>query len=229
MNRNPYLAEALGTFILVFMGCGAIVVNDSYGNILGHTGIALSFGLVVMVLIYSIGNISGAHLNPAVTLGFWFSGRLRHTSVLPYVFAQCIGAITAALLLRYLFPDHATLGATLPKVDLFRCFVIEALLSFILMFVILNVSTGHMEKGIMAGVAIGGTIALEALFGGPMTGASMNPARSLGPGLVSGEWQTLWVYLTAPVFGALCAQPSCRWIQGKECCSLVENELNSTS
>ncbi len=228
MNRNLYLSEALGTFVLVLFGCGAIVVNDSYQNILGHSGIALSFGLVVMILIYSIGNISGAHLNPAVTVGFWLAGRLRASWVLPYMSAQCFGAISAALLLRFLFPDHTTLGATLPSVDLLRCFILEALFTFLLMFVILNVSTGHMEKGIMAGVAVGATIALEALVGGPMTGASMNPARSLGPALISGQWQHLWIYLTAPIVGALCAQPTCRWIQGEECCQQQPIQSSTT-
>lgn len=218
MNTNRYTAEAIGTFALVFAGCGAIVVNDTFGGVLGHTGVSLVFGLVVMAVIYSVGNISGAHINPAVTLGFLFAGRLDRGLVLPYILAQLAGAITAALVLRFLFPEHTTLGATLPGVDLLRAFAMEVILSFLLMLVILNVSTGHMEKGIMAGVAVGGTVALEALMGGPVTGASMNPARSLGPAVVSGNLDALWLYIAAPVTGMFLAFPTCRWIQGGECC-----------
>lgn len=224
MNRNRYIAEGIGTFALVFAGCGAIVVNDLFGGVLGHGGVSAAFGLVVMAMIYAIGNISGAHLNPAVTLGFVFAGRLAKRFAPPYIASQVVGALVAAAALRVLFPEHATLGATLPNVDLARAFGIEVLLAFLLMFVILNVSTGHMEKGIMAGVAVGGTIALEALVGGPVTGASMNPARSLGPALVSGTLDSLWLYLTAPVVGTFLAYPTCRWIQGPECCR-PESEL----
>ena len=227
MNRNRYIAEAIGTFALVFAGCGAIVVNDQFGGALGHAGVCLVFGLVVMAMIYSIGNISGAHLNPAVTLGFRFAGRLDNRAVLPYIGSQVAGAVAAAALLRMLFPEHDTLGATLPATDLARAFATEVVLSFLLMFVILNVSTGHMEKGIMAGVAVGGTIALEALIGGPVTGASMNPARSLGPALVSGHLDSLWLYLTAPIVGTFLAWPTCRWIQGPDCCS--ENRAEARS
>jgi aquaporin Z len=216
---NRYIAEGIGTFALVFSGCGAIIVNDTYNGVLGHVGVSLAFGLVVMAMIYSVGNISGAHINPAVTLGFLFAGRLDRRVVLPYVGSQLIGAVLAAVVLRFLLPDHETLGATLPTVSIFRAFIIEALLSFLLMFIILNVSTGHMEKGIMAGVAVGGTVALEALIGGPMTGASMNPARSFGPALISNNLYHLWIYLTAPIVGTFLAHPTCRWIQGQECCS----------
>lgn len=220
MQGNRYIAEGIGTFALVFAGCGAIIVNDTFGGLLGHVGVCLVFGLVVMAMIYAVGNISGAHINPAVTLGFMFAGRLERRAVLPYISSQLLGAVAAALLLRFLFPEHHTLGATLPGVDLLRTFVMEVLLSFLLMFVILNVSTGHMEKGIMAGVAVGGTVALEALLGGPVTGASMNPARSLGPALVAFNLQSLWIYLLAPVVGMFLAHPTCRWIQGGECCGV---------
>jgi aquaporin Z len=218
MNSNRYMAEAIGTFALVFAGCGSIVVNDTFAGALGHVGICLVFGLVVMAMIYAIGNISGAHLNPAVTLGFLFAGRLEGRVVLPYVGSQLLGAVAAATVLRLLFPEHETLGATLPAVSMLRAFVVEMILSFLLMFVILNASTGHMEKGIMAGVAVGGTVALVALLGGPVTGASMNPARSLGPALVSGHLDALWVYLVAPVAGTFLAYPTCRLVQGQECC-----------
>jgi len=215
MTGNRYLAEGIGTFALVFAGCGAIA-----GGLLGHVGVSLVFGLVVLAMIYSVGNISGAHINPAVTLGFFFAGRFRARFLAPYIGSQCFGAILAALVIRGLFPGHETLGATLPaeSVGWLRAFVWEVLLTFLLMFVILNVSTGHMEKGIMAGVAVGGTVGLEALLAGPMTGASMNPARSLGPALVSGNLGSLWLYLTAPFLGALLAHPCCRWIQGAACC-----------
>jgi len=219
MRANHYLAEGAGTFALVFAGCGAIVVDDLYGGALGHTGVSMVFGLIVMAMIYALGNISGAHINPAVTLGFMFAGRLPWREVPPYVGSQLSGALLAALVLRILFPEHDTLGATIPSGSLLQAFVLEFLLSFLLMFVILNVSTGHLEKGIMAGVAIGGVVALEALVGGPVTGASMNPARSLGPALVSGNFTAIWIYLTAPVAGMFCACPTCRWIQGSECCT----------
>jgi aquaporin Z len=170
-----------------------------------------------------VGNISGAHLNPAVTLGFAFAGRLGRREILPYVGSQVAGALVAAFALRLLFPGHATYGATLPQGGLLQAFALEVILSFLLMFVILNVSTGHMEKGIMAGVAIGATVCLAALFGGPVSGASMNPARSLGPALASGRWEHLWLYLVAPVVGTYLAHPTCRWVQGAECCAVAES------
>jgi aquaporin Z len=171
-----------------------------------------------MAMIYAVGNISGAHLNPAVTLGFFFAGRLDRREVLPYIGSQTAGALLAALILRVLYPAHGNLGATVPTGGLARALTMEVILSFLLMFVILNVSTGHMEKGIMAGVAIGGTVALAALFGGPVSGASMNPARSLGPALASGHLRSLWIYLVAPPIGTYLAHPTCRIIQGPECC-----------
>lgn len=219
MTGNQYLAEGIGTFALVFAGCGAIIVNDQFQGTLGHIGVCFTFGLVVMAMIYSIGNISGAHINPAVTLGFWLSGRLDRRAVLPYIGCQLAGAVAAAIVLRILFPEHPALGTTVPSGGLIHAFGFEMLISFLLMFVILNVSTGHMEKGLMAGVAIGGTVALGALIGGPVTGASMNPARSLGPALMSGQIESLWIYLTAPVAGMLLACPFCRWTQGSECCA----------
>ena len=218
MNRNRYLAEAVGTFALVFAGCGAIVVNDLFGGALSHVGVSLVFGLVVMAVIYAVGNISGAHINPAVTIAFVLSGRMHRRDVPAYLASQFGGALVAALTLWLLFPAHQTLGSTLPAIDAWRVFLLEGLLSFFLMFVVLNVSTGHKEKGIMAGVAIGGTVALEALFAGPVSGASMNPARSLAPALVSGELRDLWLYLIAPVLGMALAAPFCRWVQGDDCC-----------
>jgi len=218
MKVNKWVAEIFGTFALVFVGCGAIVANDNYGGALGHMGICAAFGLVVMTMIYAVGNISGAHFNPAVTIGFVAAGRLDKKVILPYVTSQMIGALAASAVLRLLFPAHPTLGATLPSVPLLQAFIIEVILSFLLMFVILNVTTGHMEKGIMAGAAIGGTVAMEALMGGPLTGASMNPARSLGPALLSGQLDSLWIYLIAPVVGTTLAYFTCKLIQGAECC-----------
>jgi aquaporin NIP len=212
-------AEFMGTFALVFAGTGAIVVNAVSGGAVTHVGIALTFGLVVLAMIYTIGDISGAHLNPAVTVGFWISRRFPARSVPAYVSSQCAGALTASVLLRLLFPQHQTLGATQPAGSIVQSFVLEGILTTMLMFVILNVSTGAKEKGITAGIAIGAVIGLEALFAGPICGASMNPARSLAPALVSGHWQNLWLYLTAPVLGAACGVVGCRCVQEDGCCS----------
>lgn len=217
------VAEFTGTLALVLFGCGAIVVDGTY-EALGHVGISIVFGLIVMAMIYSVGNISGAHLNPAVTLGFYFAGRINFQKALGYIPAQFCGAIAGALLLKLIFPAHPTLGATLPTVNYMAAFAIEVVLSFFLMFVILNVSTGHMEKGIMAGVAIGGIVAIEALVGGPMTGASMNPARSLGPALVSLNFKAIAIYLVAPCLGTLLASPTCKVIQGSECCYVGKDD-----
>ena len=219
MKTNAYAAECAGTFALVFAGCGAIIVNDIYPGSLGHVGVCLVFGLVVMAMIYAVGNVSGAHFNPAVTLAFAVAGRLPKRAVAPYMGSQLIGALIAAGLLSLLFPDHGNLGATAPSGSMLQSFTIEVALSFLLMFVILNVSAGYMEKGTIAGLAVGGTVALGALMGGPVSGASMNPARSFGPAVISGEPDFLWIYLVAPIFGMLIACPTCRWIQGEECCS----------
>ena len=227
MKKNFMIAEFMGTFALVFSGCGAIAANSVHGGVVGHLGVSLVFGLIVMAMIYSVGNISGAHINPAVTLGFVFSRRLKGKLAFPYILSQCAGALSAAFLLKLLFSPDADMGSTVPSGSQAQAFFMEVILSFLLMFVILNVSSGHKEKGIMAGVAIGGTVALEAMFGGPVSGASMNPARSLGPAVASGDLSQLWIYLTAPVVGTLLASPTCRWIQGGECCHAAER-LNRT-
>jgi len=196
-----YYAEAIGTFALVFAGTGAIVIDEVTGGKVTHVGIGLSFGLVVMAMIYAIGDVSGAHINPAVTFGFWLSGRLPTASVLPYIISQFIGAIAASALLWAMFASP-TLGATHPAGSVWQSFALETVLTAILMFVILSVATGSKEKGMLAGVAIGGVIAFEALFAGPISGASMNPARSLAPALLSGSFRDVWIYLLAPPLGA---------------------------
>ncbi len=211
---RSYLAEILGTFALVFAGTGAIVVNTVSGGAVTHLGIALTFGLVVMAVIYAIGEVSGAHLNPAVTLGFFVAGRFPGKRIAPYLIAQFLGAIGASITLRLLFPDQASLGGTLPAGAPMQSFVFEFILTFLLMFVILCVAIGAREQGLMAGAAIGATVGLEALFAGPISGASMNPFRSLAPALVAGELTHLWIYLTAPVLGALAAVIAYRGVYG---------------
>jgi aquaporin Z len=197
------VAELFGTFTLVFAGTGAIVVNDVHGGAVTHVGIALTFGLVVLAMVYAVGDVSGAHLNPAVTFGFTAAGRFAARDAVPYIASQLAGAFLASVLLRALFPTHATLGATLPAGPAWQSFVFELVLTLILMFVIMRVSTAAKEKGITAGIAVGAVIGLEAMFAGPVCGASMNPARSLAPAVVSGHVEHLWVYLTAPPLGAL--------------------------
>jgi len=204
---NKLLSELLGTFTLVFAGTGAIVINDVSGGVIGHAGIALTFGLVVMAMIYTFGEVSGAHLNPAVTLGFAVAGRFEWKNVPGYVLAQIIGTVAASGVLHWLFPAHEKLGATLPAGSAMQSVVLELILTAILMLAILRISTGAKEKGITAGIAIGGVIALEAMFAGPICGASMNPVRSLAPALVSGHLEHLWIYLAAPTLGALLAVP----------------------
>src|SRR5688572_9355110 len=212
------LSEFLGTFALVFAGTGAIVINDVSGGAVTHVGIALTFGLIVLAMIYTVGEISGAHLNPAVTLGFWLAGRFPLSQLLPYILSQLGGALTASFALRLLFPAHPGLGSTLPAGSAAQSFILELILTFLLMFVILNVSTGAKEKGITAGIAVGAVIALEAMFAGKICGASMNPARSFAPALVSGNTQHLWIYLTAPFLGAALAIFACRGCQQPDCC-----------
>ncbi len=197
-----YIAETLGTFALVFAGTGAIVINDVTNGSVSHVGIALTFGLIVMAMIYALGDISGAHLNPAVTVGFVIARRLKVRFLIPYVLSQLAGALLASVALLCIFGNHANLGSTTPLGSDWQSFALETLLTAILMFVILCVSTGPKETGVMAGIAIGGVIGLEALFAGPICGASMNPARSLAPAIVSGQLSSLWVYLTAPFLGS---------------------------
>lgn len=207
-------AEYLGTFFLVFAGTGAIVINQTTDGVIGHAGIALVFGLVVLAMIHTFGDVSGAHLNPAVTLGFAVAGRFPWADVTGYAVAQLAGAFTASGLLKFLFPSSATLGATLPAGSVSQSFILEVVLTAMLMLVILSVSAGAKEKGITAGIAIGAVIGLEAMFAGPICGASMNPARSLAPAIVSGHFEHLWLYPVATILGALLGVPLCIGIRG---------------
>ncbi len=211
------VAEAIGTFALVFAGTGAIVVNDVTGGALTQLGVATAFGLAVAVMIYAVGDVSGAHFNPAVTLGCWLARRLPARRVAPYVASQLAGAFAASALLRVLFSMHATLGTTLPSGPAAQSFALEIALTFVLMFVILNVTSGARANP-LAGVAIGGTVALCALFAGPISGASMNPARSLAPAIVSGVLTSVWIYLLAPFAGSALAVAGCRAVRGGGCC-----------
>lgn len=210
---KKYLAEAIGTFALVFCGAGAIVINDVTNGSVSHVGIAITFGLIVTAMIYAFGSISGAHINPAVTIAFSVTDRFDKKDLLPYIFAQLIGAFVASGLLRFLFQEHENLGATFPAGIWHQTFILEVILTYILMIVILFVSQ---DKGIskFTGLAVGGTVLLEAMFAGPITGASMNPARSIGPAIVSGNIAELWMYILAPILGAVPA--SLTWNYMKE-------------
>ena len=203
--RTPkYLAEALGTFCLVFSGTGAVVVDQVTGGKVTGVGIGLVFGLVVLAMIYAIGHISGAHMNPAVTLGFAAAGRLPRREVAPYVAAQFAGALAASFAVKLIFLGQASaLGATVPAGSWVQSFVLEAVLTFMLMFVVMGVSTDHRAQGAMAGIAVGATVAMEAIFAGPISGASMNPARSLASALLAGILKDQWIYAAAPVLGAV--------------------------
>jgi aquaporin NIP len=194
-------AEAIGTFALVFAGCGAIMVEAKTGE-LGQIGVAISFGLVIMVMVYAIGHVSGAHINPAVTFAFALTRHFPWPRAVLYWLAQILGAVAAALFLRASLGDTASLGATQPSGSEAQAFAWELLMSTLLMFVIMAVATDTRAVGEAAAIAVGGTIGLCAMFGGPISGASMNPARSLGPALVSGELHALWLYIVAPVVGA---------------------------
>lgn len=218
-EMKKLLAECFGTFCLVFAGTGAIVINDISAGSITHVGIALTFGLIVLAMIYTIGDISGAHLNPAVTIGFFAAGRFNGRLVLPYLVSQSLGALAASLLLHVLFPAHASLGSTQPAGPSAQSFILELVLTAILMFVILRVSSGARERGITAGIVVGSVVALEALFAGPICGASMNPARSFAPALVSGHLASLWIYLAAPSLGALLGVGLCRCVRQEDCCA----------
>ncbi|MAT89359.1 MAG: aquaporin [Flavobacteriaceae bacterium] len=214
-----YISEAIGTFGLVFCGTGAIVIDQYTGGTITHVGIALTFGFIVMAMIYAFGDISGAHINPAVTIAFAFAKKFSWREVPKYVIAQCVGAFIASVLLLIMFPEEQNLGATVPNWEVWKVFILECILSYLLMLVIIHVSTGAKEIGVIAGIAIGGVVLLEAMFAGPLTGASMNPARSLSPAVLSGQLNSLWIYLLAPVLGMLLAVVSCRLVKDDNCCN----------
>lgn len=202
---KKYLAEVLGTFCLMFAGTGSIIVNQHTGGAIGHVGICIVFGLIVTAMIYTFGAISGAHINPAVTLCFWVAGLFPAKEILPYIVSQLVGAFLATLLLWLMFPENEGLGGTYPSGSDLQSFVMEVVLTFMLMLTILFTSQGSKEVGVLAGLAIGGVVLLEALLAGPISGASMNPVRSLSPAVLSGKMSSYWVYLTAPTLGALLA------------------------
>jgi aquaporin Z len=211
-------AEFVGTFALVFAGTGAIVIDETTGGAVTHVGVALTFGLIVLAMIYTVGDISGAHLNPAVSLGFFAARRFSFRQVVPYIGSQGGGALAASAVLRLLFPQNEMLGTTVPSGSAIQSFFLELILAAILMFVILGVSTGAAEKGITAGIVVGAVIGLEAMFAGPICGASMNPARSLGPAVISGHFQHLWIYLLAPMIGACIGVLGCHFVRESGCC-----------
>lgn len=201
---KKYIAEAIGTFALVFCGTGAIVINDvSNGNVT-HIGIAITFGLIVMAMIYTFGSISGAHINPAVTIAFALTDRFDKRNLIPYIIAQLFGAFLASGVLRCLFQSHETLGSTLPSDTAIQSFVLELILTYFLMLIIIMVSQNK-ETAPFTPLAVGATVLLEAMFAGPICGASMNPARSIAPALVSGHLEHLWVYIFATIIGAVLA------------------------
>jgi aquaporin Z len=200
-----YLSEIIGTFALVFAGTGAIVIDAVSGGQVTHVGVSLTFGLIVMAMIYALGDVSGAHLNPAVTIGFFLARRMRARLVFPYIFSQLVGAFLASAALLMLFGNRASLGTTIPAGSMAQSFGLEVILTGFLMLVILCVSTGSKEMGAIAGIAVGGIVGLEALFAGPICGASMNPARSIAPAILSGNMHALWIYIAAPLLGAAIA------------------------
>ena len=213
-----YISEFIGTFAMIFCGTGAMTINEITGGDVTHVGIGITWGLIVMAMIYAFGEISGAHFNPAVSIAFAYAKKFSWKEVPKYIFFQVAGAFAASLLLMWLFPKSELLGATITTVDVWRAFVLELILTFFLMVVIINVSTGSKEVGMMAGIAIGSVVLLEALFAGPITNASMNPARSLAPNIVSGNIKGLWLYILAPIIGALLAVVSCKFVKHENCC-----------
>lgn len=215
---KKYISEFIGTFSMIFCGTGAMTVNEVTGGDVTHVGIAITWGLIVMAMIYAFGETSGAHFNPAVTIAFAYAKKFAWKEVPKYIIVQVLGALTASLILWYLFPSSEYLGATIPTVDVGRAFVMELLLTFFLMVVIINVSTGSKEIGIIAGIAVGAVVLLEAMFAGPITNASMNPARSIAPAIVAGKMQHLWMYILAPILGAILAVISCKMVKEDNCC-----------
>ena len=216
MQAHKLAAEFVGAFGLVFAGTGAVVIDTASDGTIGHVGISLTFGLIIMVMIYATGHISGAHFNPAVTLAFAVGRHFPWQLVPRYWAAQILGGVTASLILRGLFGDVAHLGSTLPRGSARQSFLLELVLTFLLMFVITSVATDVRAVGQAAAIAIGGTIGLEALFAGPISGASMNPARSLAPAIVSGTWSHQWLYVAGPALGAVAGVLIYQFVRGAE-------------
>jgi aquaporin NIP len=220
-------AEGIAAFALVFAGCGAIVANTEYEGALGTVGIGIVFGLIIMVMVYATGHLSGAHINPAVTVAFALSRHFRARDAGAYVAAQVIGATSGALLLLAVWPNQpAQLGATVPSVGVGSAFVYELVLTAFLMFVIMAVATDTRAVGAAAAIAIGGVVGLDAIVGGPVTGASMNPARSFGPALAAGEWSDFWIYLAGPILGATAGALAYQVVRGDQLAE--ENDPNRT-
>ena len=217
---KQYISETIGTFAMIFCGCGAKTINEITGVSISHVGVAATWGLIVMAMIYAFGEISGAHFNPAVTIGFAYAKKFSWNKVPKYILAQAIGAIFAVFLLWFLFPESQFLGETTPAEGFpaYKAAILEFLLTFFLMVVVINVSTGSKEIGTMAAIAVGGVILLEAMFAGPMTKASMNPIRSIAPALFTGNFQYLWLYISAPILGAITAVTSCKLVKNEQCC-----------
>jgi MIP family channel proteins len=211
----PFVAEAIGTFGLVFAGCGAIMIDTLSGGQITHVGVGLVFGLIITVMIYAFGHLSGAHFNPAVTLAFVLARHFSIRRLMAYWLAQLLGAVLAASCLRLLFGNVAALGATVPMGSggAWQSFGLEVVLTFLLMIVIMAMATDTRAVGQAAALAIGATVALEALFAGPISGASMNPARSLGPALLSWTWTAQWVYIVGPLLGAIAGAYLYRWLR----------------
>jgi len=204
---KKYIAEFLGTYALVFAGTGAIIIDQETHGSITHVGVAITFGLIVMSMIYALGDISGAHLNPAVSIAFTVAKKFPVKELVPFIVSQLSGAVAASFTLKYLFPANQLLGSTIPAGSDLQSFILEFILTFFLMLVIINVAKGSKEQGMFAGLAIGSVVALEAMFAGPICGASMNPARSFAPAVVSGHTEHFWVYLSATILGATSAIP----------------------
>jgi len=211
-------AEFIGTFALVFCGTGAIVIDKVSGGGVSHVGVAITFGLIVLAMIYALGDISGAHINPAVTIAFTIAGRMKGKEAVAYIASQLLGALLASLCLRLMFMQSPMLGETMPAGSQMQSFILETILTFFLMFVIMAVSSGAKEKGITAGIAVASVVGLEAMFAGPICGASMNPARSLAPAIVSCNLEiieTQWLYIAGPIIGACVAVWAYKYINAQ--------------
>lgn len=205
MRLKKYSFEALGTLLLVVIGCGSIILNNILGNIYGDFGIGIAFGLAVSLVIYLFGNTSGAHINPAVSFGFYINNQMNRLDFLMYVTFQLMGAVLGAVLLLFCFGNGFTLGETLPKVGVIKTFFLEICITFFLMFVILTVTRNSRIPNTIVPLLIGATVGVLAWQIGPYTGASMNPARSIGPAITSGMWKHLWIYVLAPFTGSVIA------------------------